>query len=96
MSEYYIPRFSFEISESQKQRADKLLNIHGSRKRIFQIILDDVLDILEEFGPAAIGMMLTKDVKPRQILPSLNKAEEVGKLYGESRWSRTWISNWNI
>lgn len=79
MSGDYTPRFGFEITEEQKARADKLLNIHGMRKAIFSPILDDVLDLIEEFGGIAMGAMLSGNVKPRNIIPSLNKAKEVGE-----------------
>lgn len=72
MSIDYIPRFSFEISEEQKNRANKLLAHYGLRKALFTIILDDVLDLIEEYGGIAIGLILDKSLKPRDALPSLN------------------------
>lgn len=77
MNEDYKPRFSFEISEEQKLRADRLLDTYGLRKAIFGRILDDVLDIIEEYGGVAIGVMMKG--KPREIIPSMKGVEEVGK-----------------
>ena len=69
MHEDYRPRFSFEITEEQKKRADILIGAYGMRKTIFGYILDDVLDLIEEKGPLAIGIMMSGHLKPRQILP---------------------------
>jgi len=79
MNEDYKPRFSFEISIEKKRRADKLLATYGLRKAIFNPILDDVLDMIEEFGGIAIGVMMSGKLKPRDMIPSMKRAEEVGK-----------------
>jgi len=79
MSTDYKPRFSFEISEEQKQRADRLLDTYGLRKAIFGQILDDVLDLIEDYGGIAIGVIMSGKVKPRDVIPSMKRAEEVGE-----------------
>lgn len=79
MNTDYKPRFSFEISEEQKRRADTLLETYGLRKAIFGKILDDVLDLIDDFGGVAIGVIMSGQTKPRDILPSMKQAEEVGK-----------------
>lgn len=78
-NENYKPRFSFEISEEQKQRADKVLSTYGLRKAIFGQILDDVCDLIEEYGGVAIGVIMSGKIKPRDVIPSMKQAEEVGK-----------------
>jgi len=75
MNSEYKAKFSFEISDEQKLRADKLISIYGIRKSIFSIILDDVLDLIENHGNIVIGAILDGAVKPREILPSLAKAK---------------------
>ena len=75
----YKPRFVFEITEEQKQRADKLLTTYGLRKAIFGAVLDDVLDLIEDYGGVAIGVLMSGSVKPRDILPRMKETEEVGK-----------------
>ena len=82
-SYYYKPRFSFEISEEQKKRADTLLSTYGLRKNIFSIVLDDLLDILEDHGMIAVGALLSRTVKAREVLPSLSFAEKKGKKLNE-------------
>jgi len=75
MNEEYKPRFSFEISEAQKKRADRLISVYGLRKAVFGRILDDVLDLIEEFGGVAIGIIMTDKCKPRDLIPSMKKVE---------------------
>ena len=79
MSIDYKPRFSFEVTKEQKQRADRLLNTYGLRKAIFGRVLNDVLDLIEDYGGVAIGVMMSGKAKPRDIIPSMKQAEEVGE-----------------
>ena len=79
MSDYYKPRFSFEISEELKQRADRALSTYGLRKSVFEIVLEDVVNLIEEHGQVIIGVILGESVKPREILPTLAEAERKGK-----------------
>ena len=79
MAQEYRPRFSFEVTEEQKQRADRLLDTYGLRKAIFCRILDDVLDMIEDYGGVAIGVIMSGAAKPRDVIPSMQEAEEIGK-----------------
>jgi len=74
MNEDYKPRFSFEITEEQKQRADRILNDHGMRRTMFSPILDDILDLLEQHGKVIYGLIADRKVKPRTVVPSLAQA----------------------
>lgn len=76
MAEDYKPRFSFEITEEEKNRADKLLTTYGLRKTIMKPILNDLLDLIEERGEIVLGVLLAEAAKPRDILPSLKRAEK--------------------
>lgn len=82
MNTKYVPRFSFEISEAQKQRADKLFSTYGLRKNLFSIILDDLLDLIEAHGMIVAGALLSKAAKPHEIIPSMAYAKEKGKQDG--------------
>lgn len=75
-NEDYKPRFSFDITEEQKFRADTLLSTYGLRKAIFGHVLNDVLDLIEEFGGVAIGILMSGKTKPREILPVMKQVEE--------------------
>lgn len=83
MSDDYKPRFGFEITYEQKHRADRILDQYGLRKAIFGRILDDVCDLIEDHGGVAIGILMSGQVKPREILPSMNEVEQVTKKLGE-------------
>lgn len=74
MTYEYRPRFSFEITEAQKERADRLLANYGLRKAVFNHILDDVLDLIEVYGGASLGLLITGKCKPRDILPTMKQA----------------------
>ena len=84
MTDETRPRFSFEITEDQRIRSVKHLSSYGIRKAIFSKILDDVLDMIDSYGGVAIGILMTDEVKPRDIIPSMQEAEAVGKKIGGS------------
>jgi len=69
------PRIVFEITKEQQDRADKYLGTHGIRKTVFNVILDDLLDLIEEHGQIVVGILLDKATRPREILPSLAEAK---------------------
>lgn len=75
----YKPRFSFEITEDQKARADNLISVYGIRKSLFSIILDDILDLIETRGNIVVGIILDGAAKPREIVPVIAKAERKSK-----------------
>lgn len=79
MNEKYRPRFTFEISEAQQLRANRLISAYGLRKAIFSNILDDVLDIIESHGNIAIGLMVSSSTKPRTIYKTIKQVEDVVK-----------------
>lgn len=79
MNDEYRPRFSFEVTDEQKERADRLIGAYGTRKAMFGQILDDTLDLIDEYGGVIIGIVASGKIKPREVIPSLKKAEEVGK-----------------
>jgi len=74
-NEDYKPRFTFEITEDQMLRANKLLSQYGIRKAIFSKILDDVLDLIENYGGIAIGIMMSDQVKSYKIIPTTARLE---------------------
>jgi hypothetical protein len=75
----YRPRFSFEITEEQQTRTNKLITTHGLRKAIFSRILDEVLDLIDEHGQVVIGALMSPRVKPTEILSPLANAKKIGK-----------------
>lgn len=71
----YKPRFAFEITEEQKERAFRLLSTHGQRRATFSPILDDVLDLIEKHGQVICGLIADSRAKPSDIIPSLAKTK---------------------
>ena len=79
MTEDYKPKFSFEISEELKTRANKLLSTYGLRKSVMTPILEDLLDLIENYGQVVVGVILDGKVKPREVIPIMRKAEKKGE-----------------
>ena len=78
----YKPRFSFEISEEQMFRANKLLSQYGLRKAIFGKILDDVLDAIEVDAGMATGLLMSENVVMKGIMVALTERTKVTKKKG--------------
>lgn len=74
-SSQYTPRITFEVSDELKERTDRFLDVHGTRKAVLTVVLEDLLDLIEEHGRMAIGAILDAQVKPREVLRSMAKAE---------------------
>ena len=73
------PRFSFEITEAQNERALKIFSEYGQRKAIMSRLLDEVMDMVEDHGYMVFGFILDSGVEVRKIIPSLAKAERMVK-----------------
>jgi len=62
------PRLSIEISEEQQQKL-KLLLPHGTKKIVFSLIIDDLIEVMDELGSGkVIGAFINRDVKLKQLL----------------------------
>lgn len=72
----YIPRFSIEISEEMKARADNLLNTHGVRKAVMTPIINDLLNMIEEHGNLVVGVIMDGSARPRDIIKCMKSAED--------------------
>jgi hypothetical protein len=75
----YRPRILFEITEEQQALADKYLNTHGIRRAVMSALLQELLDMIDEHGYMVVGILLDKNVRVRDIVPSLSKAERMVK-----------------
>ena len=69
----YKPRFSFEITDEQMNRANNLLAQYGLRKAIFGKILDDVLDAIESSAGLSIGLLMSEPVVMKGIVAVLTE-----------------------
>lgn len=75
----YKPRFVFEITEEQQSRANKLFSTFGIRRAVMSVVLDDLLDLIESHGQVVVGVILDGAAKPKEVLPTLAKAERKAK-----------------
>lgn len=75
----YRPRFTFEITEEQMLRANKLLSQYGQRKAIFSKILDDVLDAIEVNAGMAIGLLMSEKIVMTGIMTTLSNGMKQAK-----------------
>jgi len=78
MSTGYRSRLSIEISQEQDFRKRRLLP-HGVQKIIFNILLDEILDLIEEKGLGVLGPVMNKGMKLTEVLPSTKE------FYDETR-----------
>jgi len=76
------PRFSFEITEEQNHRALRIFSEYGMRRAIMSRILDEVMDMIDQYGYMVVGVILDKDTEVRKIIPTLAKAERMAKKNG--------------
>ena len=75
----YKPRFSFEITEEQMLRANKLLSQYGLRKAIFGKVLDDILDSIEVDTGMTIGLLMSEPIVMKGIMVALADRTKVKK-----------------
>ena len=74
------PRFSFEITEEQQRRAFNIFTTYGLRKAIFSPILDEIMDMIEQHGHLVVAVLLDKNVKLKEVIPSLAEAERKSEI----------------
>ena len=74
------PRFSFDITVEQQERAFRLLNLHGMRRAIMSLLLDEVLDLIEEHGHVVVGILIERAARGRDIIPALKEAQTRGSV----------------
>ena len=62
MTAKYRPRLSVEITEEQQLALQKHLDF-GMQKRLFSIIVDDVIEMMEKHGRSFLAAVVMKEVK---------------------------------
>ena len=78
----YKPRFSFEISEEQMLRANRLLSQYGLRKAIFSKVLDDIMDAIEVDAGMTTGLLMSESVVMKGIMVALTERTKTTKKKG--------------
>jgi hypothetical protein len=63
----YRPRLSIEISQEKAQKLRKYLP-HGQQKVVFNLVIDDLINLFEEFGAGkVIGAFVCRDITLKDI-----------------------------
>lgn len=79
---YTPPRFIFEITEEQQQRALKVFSEYGMRKAVMSRLLDEAMDMIEQHGYIFAAVLIDRDTtseEVRKLMPSMKKTEEMMK-----------------
>lgn len=78
MSEYldWRPRMSIDITVEQKRELDKFLD-WGMKRKVFSIIIDDLIEAVKENGPEVIGALLTRSIKTGDITKELKGGDTI-------------------
>ena len=71
MSIDYRPRLSIEITEEQNRKLKQLIP-WGVKNQLFQVIVDDVIELIEKNGEIVIAAMLARKLRTSS-LPSFRR-----------------------
>jgi len=72
MTEKYRPRLSIEITEEQAAKLYRLVP-WGVKRELFNVIIEDVIEILETHGEIVIAAILARKLRV-QNLPHVKEA----------------------
>ena len=68
---YHVPKLSVEITEAQAANIKKYFP-HGTLKPTIGLVLDELFELMQRHGSGAIiGAVISKSLKPSQILPTM-------------------------
>jgi len=73
------PRLSIDISEEQRQRLSRLIP-WGMMGHLFRRVIDDVLDLVEEFGPAVLTAIVNDMIPDKTYLSITKEVKKDGHL----------------
>lgn len=76
----YRPRLTIDISEDQANALRDLIP-WGLRRELFSLIVDDVISMVREHGELAIAIIISKKLRPRDALTTLQEVDEKSKNY---------------
>jgi hypothetical protein len=74
----YKPRLTIEVTEAQYNALKKHLG-YGMQRRIFSILIEDIIDMLDKYGNKFIAALALRQVPYDYYMQSLaNASDEVG------------------
>ena len=59
MSDMYRPRLVVDITEEQARKLEKYLE-YGMRGRVFSVVIDDVIEMIEKHGAIFLAAIIAK------------------------------------
>lgn len=75
----YRPRLSIEITEEQYSKMNKVIP-WGVRSRLFSVIIDDLVHIIEIHGEMAIAAIISREANVLDILKAYKEVENEHRL----------------
>jgi len=85
-SDEYRPKLSVLLTDEQRQKLNKLLP-WGSGTLLFSAIVDELIEILEEYGHAAIGLIVSKKVRILDFIKLKESERENGSKQSKTKGS---------
>ena len=86
-SDEYRPKLSVLLTDEQRHKLNKLLP-WGSGTILFSAIVDELIEVLEEYGHAAIGLIVSKKVRMLDFIRLKEKEREDGLKQPKTKGSR--------
>lgn len=74
-----MSKLAIDLRDDQAIAMNKIMP-WGPGRKLWQAIVDDLLDLFKEHGPdLIIGLIINNRMKPREVLPSVGAAEVQAK-----------------
>ena len=86
-SDEYRPKLSILLTDEQRQKLNRLLP-WGSGTLLFSAIVDELIEVLEEYGHAAIGLIVSKRACMLDLIKLREKERESGFKQPKTKGSR--------
>lgn len=74
MSDKYVPRLSVDLTPEQQRRLQQLIP-WGLRGPFFAILVEDMLNLIEEHGEKVIAIMISKKLRPRDVIMKIGEKD---------------------
>mgnify|MGYP006909290904 CR=1 FL=1 len=74
----YRPRLSIELDPDQFRRLQAIIP-WGLQRHVFNEIVNDLIALVEENGEVALGLIISKAIRPRECLRVLNASIAASK-----------------
>lgn len=79
MSSRYTPKLTVELDEKQYWALKNRLE-YGELRPLISAIVDDLIEIIDTHGNLVVALIAGKQVRPREVIPSISKAVGICEL----------------